>query len=501
MASMEKNSISVKSRAGHATPVLPRVPTSNAENQHHLEASVEMMAAVAGATTEDGVWLDVIRKMDEVYNDLLEYEVALEEKNAALEDSQQFITSVLTSMSDLLIVCSRAGVIESVNEALASLLGMDAQTLHGRMVFDLFADDESRARAGRVFSDQHSRVIEDCEMQLKAANGSVIQVSLNCTPRYSGLGKMLGQVITGRPVGELRRAYQALRRAHDDLKLTQQQLLHAEKMASLGRLVAGVAHELNNPISFVYGNALAMKRYAERFSRYLNAVHADVPRAERDALRTELRIDRMLDDLPALIDGTVEGAERTRDIVDALKRFSATDRDERRLFDLVEVVERSVHWVGKAAGAQFDVRVALPETLEINGSPGQIQQVVMNLVQNAADATNMTGMTTAPGAVRERWLEISAELSGAVVILEFRDSGPGIKPEHLDKLFDPFFTTKPVGQGTGLGLAISYGIVERHGGSLSAINHPKGGALFTLRLPLASPDMSATHDIAGKAPA
>jgi two-component system sensor histidine kinase HupT/HoxJ len=116
----------------------------------------------------------------------------------------------------------------------------------------------------------------------------------------------------------------------------------------------------------------------------------------------------------------------------------------------------------------------------------------MNLVQNAADATNMT---TVSGATRERWLDISAELSDDAVSIAFRDSGPGIKPEHLDKLFDPFFTTKPVGQGTGLGLAISYGIVERHGGSLSATNHPKGGALFILRLPLAAPDLS------GKAPA
>jgi two-component system sensor histidine kinase HupT/HoxJ len=440
------------------------------------ESSFGILAAAAGAAAEDGIWLDVIRKMDEVYNDLLQYEVALEEKNAALEDSQQFISSVLTSMSDLLIVCSRSGAIESVNQALASLLGMDPAALNGRMVFDLFADDESRARAGRVFAEHGGSAVADCEMQLKAANGSVIQVSLNCTPRYNGVGKMLGLVITGRPVGELRRAYQALRRAHEDLKTTQQQLVHSEKMASLGRLVAGVAHELNNPISFVYGNAMAMKRYAERFSRYLQAIHEDIPSAQRQELRKELRIDRMLEDLPALIDGTVEGAERTRDIVDALKRFSANDRDERRVFDLVEVIERSVHWVSKAVGAQFLVRLDLPERLDVIGSPGQMQQVVVNLVQNAADAT---------AKAREHWLEVSAVVADGDVTLSFRDSGSGIDAEHLGKLFDPFFTTKPVGQGTGLGLTISYGIVERHGGKLSAANHPKGGALFLLKLPLA----------------
>jgi two-component system sensor histidine kinase HupT/HoxJ len=438
--------------------------------------TVEMLAAAAGASAEDGIWLDVIRKMDEVYNDLLQYEVALEEKNATLEDTQQFISSVLTSMSDLLIVCSRAGVIESVNEALASLLGVNAAGLHGRTVFDLFADEESRQNAGRLFSDQSGQAVEDCEMQLKAANGSAIPVSLNCTPRYNGVGKMLGMVITGRPVGELRRAYQALRRAHEDLKTTQQQLIHSEKMASLGRLVAGVAHELNNPISFVYGNAVAMKRYADRISRYLAAIHGDMPREQSESLRQELRIDRLLDDLPSLIEGTVEGAERTRDIVDALKRFSATDRDERRAFDLVEVVERAVQWVCKATANQFEVSLSLPPSIEVMGSAGQLQQVVMNLVQNAADATENSA---------ERRLDVSGRVEEAEAVIEFRDTGPGIPNENLDKLFDPFFTTKPVGRGTGLGLAISYGIVERHGGKLAVSNHPKGGALFSLRLPLA----------------
>jgi two-component system sensor histidine kinase HupT/HoxJ len=452
------------------------VPDSGKPEEPRSALTVEMLAAAAGASAEDGIWLDVIRKMDEVYNDLLQYEVALEEKNATLEDTQQFISSVLTSMSDLLIVCSRSGVIESVNAALASLLGVDADALHGRPVFDLFADEESRSHAGRLFADQSGQAVEDIEMQLKAANGSAIPVSLNCTPRYNGVGKMLGLVITGRPVGELRRAYQALRRAHEDLKTTQQQLIHSEKMASLGRLVAGVAHELNNPISFVYGNTLAMKRYAARLERYLAAVHGNVPPGELETLRGELRIDRLIDDLPSLIDGTVEGAERTRDIVDALKRFSAPDRDERRVFDLVEVIERAVQWVAKATANQFEVTLKLPPVLEVAGSPGQVQQVVMNLVQNAADATENA---------RERHLEITGRIEDGQAVIEFRDSGPGIPAGNLDKLFDPFFTTKPVGRGTGLGLAISYGIVERHGGKLTAGNHPRGGALFSLRLPLA----------------
>lgn len=441
-------------------------------------AAFERIAAKSGAASGEDVWLEVIHKMDEVYSDLLQYEAALEQKNAALEDSQQFISSVLTSMSDLLIVCNRAGVVESVNAALAAMLGVDAEAVRGKPVFELFGDAESRELAGRLFAEQRGAPLEDCEMRLQAANGSVIPVSMNFTPRYSGVGKMMGFVVTGRPVGELRRAYQALRRAHEELKTAQQQLVHAEKMASLGRLVAGVAHELNNPISFVYGNAVAMQRYAARLQRYLAALHGGSAAEEVAALRAELRIDRLLDDLPSLIEGTLEGAERTRDIVDALKRFSASDSSERRKLDLIEVIDRAVHWVGKGPAGAFDVRLELPASLEMEGSPGQLQQVVMNLVQNAADATALSG---------EQRLVISGGGTAGMAVIEFHDSGPGIPAEHLGKLFDPFFTTKPVGQGTGLGLAISYGIVERHGGELKAFNHPRGGAVFRLTLPLAAP--------------
>jgi PAS domain S-box-containing protein len=257
----------------------------------------------------EDAWIEVIQKMDEVYNDLLQYEVALEEKNAALEESQQFVFSVLASMSDILVVCDRDGRIEVVNQALVAFSGKPESELIGMPLFDLFADDGARANAERMFANHGMKGLADCELPLKGADGAAVPVSLNCTPRFNHQGTQVGMVITGRPVGELRRAYQALREAHEDLKRTQQQLLHSEKMASLGRLVAGVAHELNNPISFVLGNAHALHRYAQRLEQYLAAFHAGRPREELEALRRELRIDRLLEDLPPLIEGTVEGAE------------------------------------------------------------------------------------------------------------------------------------------------------------------------------------------------
>jgi len=425
----------------------------------------------------EDVWIDVIQKMDEVYNDLLQYEVALEEKNAALEESQQFVVSVLASMSDILLVCSRSGAIEEVNQSLLDFIGKPESELHGTPLFDLFADEASRQQALGMFGHQAGETLHDCELLLRAANGAAIPVSLNCKPRYSAVGKLVGVVITGRPVGELRRAYHALRQAHDQLKRTQQQLLHSEKMASLGRLVAGVAHELNNPISFVLGNVHALRRYAGRLRTYLEALHGGAAPGELHALRESLRIDRMLEDMPPLLDGTIEGAERTRDIVDGLKRFSAVDRNENARFNLVDVIERAVHWVAKAIPEGFQVSLSLPEELPVIGSSGQMQQVMMNLVQNAYDATLERSVPR---------LDVSARIDeeDSAVTLEFHDNGSGIEPDNLARIFDPFFTTKPVGKGTGLGLAISYGIVERHGGSLVAANHPDGGALFSIRLPL-----------------
>lgn len=433
----------------------------------------------AGEGLGEQAWIEVIQKMDEVYNDLLQYEVALEEKNAALEESHQFIESVLTSISDILIVCDRQGSIIEVNSSLLHFSGKSAQALEKTPVFDLFADETERARAREVFARFGREGVHDCEFFLRAGDGSTVPVSMNCTPRVSQTGKLMGMVVTGRPVGELRRAYQALRQAHDDLKRTQGQLLHAEKMVSLGRLVAGVAHELNNPISFVLGNVLSLQRYASRLESYLGAVHATsvADDAALIELRQSLRIDRILADMPLLIDGMIEGAERTRDIVDALKRFSAVDKTLPEQVCLNDVIERSVRWVVQSASARFAVDVDLPPDLRCSGSSGQLQQVVMNLIQNACDATLHVG---------DARLLIRGSVASGQLCLIFSDNGPGIPAENLGRLFEPFFTTKPVGQGTGLGLSISYGIVERHGGKLSAANRLEGGAEFILALPVES---------------
>lgn len=426
---------------------------------------------------DEAVWLDVIQKMDEVYSQLVNDEIALEEKNRELENSQQFIFSVLSAMSDVLVACDRAGIIEETNTALRKLSGLDEDALRGMSIFDLLADDASIALLRQVFEQPAAHSASTVlELNLRHPQHGVVPVDVNCTQRSDGDGRAAGYVFVGRPLGELRRAYRELSETHETLKRTQQQLLHSEKLASLGRLVAGVAHELNNPISFVLGNVHALKRYSERMAQYLNALHSGETQ-DLAALRKELRIDHILKDLPSLIDGTLEGAHRTTGIVDGLKRFSAVDRDESIALDLNGVIERAIHWVGKGATPNFSVHWQAGAPLMVMGNAGKLLQVIMNLIQNACDAA--AAGNPAPSV----W--IASDIRGDTIWLTLHDNGPGIAPGHLSHVFDPFFTTKPVGKGTGLGLSISYGIIEQHGGKLYARNHPDGGAEFVIELPLA----------------
>ncbi|BAL96947.1 sensor histidine kinase [Rubrivivax gelatinosus] len=425
---------------------------------------------------DESAWVDVIHKMDEVYSQLIADEVALEEKNAALEQSQQFIFGLLASMSDVLVACNRAGEIEETNPALCALVGRSDDALRGTPVATLLADDGERRRMDELVA-QSRRAPASAELQLLDAAGQRVPVDFNCSERLDAAGRLLGHVFVGRPMGELKRAYHELRQTHEALKQTQQQLLHSEKMASLGRLVAGVAHELNNPISFVLGNMAALRRYAERLQQYLDTVHAQPQPAAVQAARERLRIEPLLADLPSLIDGMAEGAQRTADIVAGLRRFSVVDREERTRVGLAGVVERAIHWVRKGTAPDFDVRFTPPPgDPAVLGSPGQLLQVAMNLIQNAADAC--AGL---PG--RHLQITIAPAHDGRAWAIAFADDGPGIAPEHLSRIFDPFFTTKAVGKGTGLGLSISYGIVERHGGTLSATSTPGTGACFVVTLP------------------
>lgn len=447
----------------------------DARHEHRLIQQAGVAGTLELNPLSEDAWIEVVQKMDAVYADLVHHQVELERKNAALEEAQQFIGSVLAAMTDVLIVCDRNGRIERANAALEQLTGCSETELIGAPLTTLFA-----ANSGPLierFADKlhGDTAIADHEVALIDSSGNPTPLAMNCSSRYDHRGALLGFVLIGRPVGELRRAYESLNRAHHELRQAQQQLVLSEKMAALGRLVAGVAHELNNPISFVFGNMHALKRYGERLTKYLQAIDRGESTEELQALRAKLKIDRVLGDIAPLVDGTLEGAERVSEIVQDLRRFSSTQSEAPDAFDLVRVVRTALSWVVKACRIKPIIDFDLPPSLEVIGRKGPVHQIIVNLVQNAVDVM---------GDLDEPRLAIECVVEEGFASVKVRDYGPGIAPHAMQRIFEPFFTTKKIGEGTGLGLYVSYGLAEELGGKLEAANHPEGGAVFTLRLPL-----------------
>ncbi|WP_372835070.1 ATP-binding protein [Pontibacterium sp.] len=424
----------------------------------------------ANIDSEDA-WVSVIQKMDEAYADLVHSQVEVEEKNTELEEARSFLHSIQSAMSDVLIVCDQNGVVQGVNRALEQLTGRSEEELISARFTDLIAT-KYHSKISSFMGQLRIQPVRDCEVELIGRDG-LVPLSMNCSPRHNHRGRLIGMVMVGRPLGELQKAYKELNAAHAELKLAQERLVQSEKMASLGRLVAGVAHELNNPISFVYGNMHALQRYTDRLCAYFDAINEGNSREQLKAMREKLRLDKAIRDLNSLVEGTMEGADRVKEIVNDLRQFSSTQESEKAVFDLSHVIKTAMHWIIKESKAPIDVVETIPADLTAFGHSGQIHQVVVNLIQNAVDAMD---------ASDPKRLLLSAQVVDGKVIFEVHDSGPGIPDDFLSRLFDPFFTTKPVGQGTGLGLSISYGIVSEHGGELVIQNHPDGGALASLTL-------------------
>ncbi len=454
-----------------------------AKATHSPESGADtLLKLIASSSTleldseREGVWIEVIRKMDEVYSDLLRYEVDLEHKNAELEEAQAFVTNVIESVSDILVVCDAGGTVQQANSAFLQTSGRALADIAGRDIAEMI-DPDHRPKLASLLKPRSSADVVDGELRFAAAAGvSSDLFAINSSPRHDHRGRFIGVVLTGRPIGELRRAYEALHKAHQELQRAQRQLVEQEKMASLGRLVAGVAHELNNPISFVYGNIHTLMRYRTSLVGYLDAIHEQPVSEDIAALRSDLRIDAILEDFGPLIDGTVEGAVRISEIVKNLRRLSFSKLGEVERVNIERLINTAVLWAGRTKQHRVDIQIEVEPDLWILGNEGQLHQVIVNLVENAIDAMRSTDLPR---------LLVAVARQGSEIAFRITDSGPGIDKDHLTHIFEPFFTTKRVGEGTGLGLWISYGIVREHGGELLASNEPQGGATFSFSLPAA----------------
>ncbi|WP_434358698.1 response regulator [Parasalinivibrio latis] len=272
---------------------------------------------------------------------------------------------------------------------------------------------------------------------------------------------------------ELAEKNRALTATLDELKDTQQQLVQSEKMASLGQLVAGVAHEINNPVSFIVGNTHILQRNLQRIGEYLDMVHSDPNAPETSEKRRSLRIDSIVGDLLPLVGDIEEASQRVGAIVEDLRTFSARQESEKIMVDLADVAGLAVRWVSKSRPEDGTISLSIPEGLMVQGHSGQLTQVLVNLLNNALDAAAESGQPE---------VRVEGGTEGEKTWLSVTDNGPGIPDDRIHQIFDPFYTTKKVGEGTGLGLSISYGLVAEHGGTLEAENLAGGGARFVVSL-------------------
>jgi signal transduction histidine kinase len=256
-------------------------------------------------------------------------------------------------------------------------------------------------------------------------------------------------------------SYDEIGHAYRELQTAQAQLVQTEKMASLGQLVAGVAHEINNPVSFIVGNIEPLRRRLGVL-RALAARHADV--------ELGTAVDRVLE----VFDVIGRGAERTAGIVKDLRTFSRLGGETQpRPVDVHEGIEVSLSLLRPRWADRITIHREYGTLPAVVAAPGQINQVLMNVLANACDAISTLGTI---------WIRTVCE--GSQVTITVRDDGPGVAPEHLHRIFDPFFTTKPVGKGMGLGLAISHGIVTSHGGTIRVTSTPGQGTEFAIVLPV-----------------
>jgi PAS domain S-box-containing protein len=351
-----------------------------------------------------------------------------------------FAAQITESMGEGLVLLRLDGRIRAVNGGLVQMLGLAREEILTRRIGELvtlpLTDPPQELREARTW--------------LQGPGGQRIPVSVTTTLLRDARGADTGLAVTVRDLREI--------------EALQQRLVLSGRMVAVGQLAAGVAHEVNNPTSYVRSNMLLLREYWQNAAALLDKVR-----------KKEHEAAALFADGAELIDESLEGIERIASIVQQIGRFSrGGDERDRERADLNLIIDSALRMARPRLG---EVRVerapgALPE---IECAPRELEQVFLNLLLNAADAVGSSGT-----------IRIASAVVGARVRIEVADDGGGIAPEQLARVFDPFFTTKPVGQGTGLGLAISYEIVQRHGGEIEVRSELGRGSVFSVWLPLSA---------------
>jgi signal transduction histidine kinase len=266
----------------------------------------------------------------------------------------------------------------------------------------------------------------------------------------------------------------------ENLKMTQSQLIQSEKMASVGVLTAGIAHELNNPINFVSSNVNPLKRDMDevftiirKYEEIVKSNKMEGSFTEVEELKTKMEYSFVVKEIINLLEGVEEGAKRSSQIVKGLRSFSRLDEEKFQLYDIHEGIDSTLILLHNKIKNRIEVKKDYDKLKKIECFPSKLNQVIMNILTNSIQAIDNKGE-----------IFIQTVSSDIVVKLIIKDNGRGMTPEVKKRIFDPFFTTKDVGKGTGLGLSISYGIIEQHNGNIDVLSEPGKGTEVILTLPI-----------------
>jgi PAS domain S-box-containing protein len=388
---------------------------------------------------------------------------------------------ILRHLGGAVVLVDRAGDITFANPAAEKILG-GMIDLHGTPLRSFLAEQVGDSLlAGALEGGEATSGIET---RMRRGDGSFVPIALSCGPVMGSDGRPGGAVAAFRDLSDAQQW-----RAH---------VLQTEKMASIGQLAAGVAHEINNPMGFIHANLFQMAEYVadlrqiwNRTEVLLKAIGGDDAHAVRRAgaelaeIAAELDVSFLLQDLAKAIRESQEGSERIRHIVQDLRDFSHQDTGERVLADLNQCLDSTANIVWPMMKHVVVLSKRYGELPPVPCYPMQLKQVFMNLLVNAYQAIEEAALARShPGGIGTVTLG-TAPVDGGVVV-EITDTGTGIPPDHLDRIFDPFFTTKKVGAGTGLGLSTSFNIVRRHGGTMRVESVLGRGTTFRIQLPLLS---------------
>ena len=399
-----------------------------------------------------------------------------------IRDLESYNQNIIQNLNSALLVVDLDGRIAFSNPPAEEILGESAEALRGRLVWPWFPDvPREEIHVARTLATGER--FKGLESTLTRADGTQVPIGISSAPVTDGAGNKLGAVAIFSDLTEIR--------------LLQRKVLQTEKMASIGQLAAGVAHEINNPMGFIHANLFQMAEYLTDLGRVLDAASAlqaavaggDLVEIQRssgdlDAVSKEVNADFVLSDFAKAIRESQEGSERIRHIVNDLRNFSHRDSEHPVLADVNQFLESTLGIVWPMMKHLVVLEKEYQDLPRITCYPMQLQQVFMNLLVNAYQAIEeQIGDSGDTGAI---WLRTEPRAGGVAIIV--RDSGVGIAAENLDRIFDPFFTTKKVGMGTGLGLSTCFNIVERHGGSLVAESKPGVETTFTVWLPGAEPE-------------